>query len=217
MDRLLTALLLSVVLFAFSGQGGSVAQSQSDAKRLSARDSSTSHVSSEIALLQGAPVQAKLPPSPPMRYVPGLAEPLVATGAVTAQESKELDAALVAFHDAPAKAGANADFDDYAQPLRAFMAAHPQSNWNAALELDVGLGYYQSGYYSRTFAYFTKSWQLGRNAASIEGKRMADRAMGELAEMHARLGHANELKAFFADIGDRPVSGPATFMMQGAT
>ena len=215
-DRLLAAILLGVVLFAFSGLGGSVAQSQSDTTRLSARDSSASSVLDESALLQAAPAQAQMPPSPPMRYVPGLAEPLVATGAVTAQESTELDAALLAFHDAPGKASTNADFEDYAKPLLSFVATHPQSNWNAALYLDLGLGYYQSGYYSRTFDYFTKSWQLGRNATSIEGKRMADRAMAELAEMHARLGHANELKALFADVGNRPVSGPATFMMQGA-
>ena len=215
-DRLLTAILLSAVLFAVSGLGGSVAQSQIDTKPLAARDSSTSHVANATALLQGAPAQAEMPPSPPMRYVPGLVEPLVATGAVTPEESAQLDTALLAFHDEPAKARTNSDFDDYAKPLLAFVATHPQSNWNAALDLDIGLGYYQSGYYSRTFDYFTKSWQLGRNATSIEVKRMADRAMGELAEMHARLGHARELKAFFADVGDRPISGPATFMMQGA-
>jgi RHS repeat-associated protein len=171
---------------------------------------------SGLAQPSHSPLQVPLSPPPPMRYVPGLAEPLVATGPVTEQESKELDAALTAFREAPAKAAVNADFDDYARPLLAFLAAHPRSHWNAALYLDVALGYYQSGYYSRTFEYFKKSWTLGRNADSIEGKRMADRAMGELAEMYARLGRARELKAFFAGIGDRPVSGPAMFMMQGA-
>jgi RHS repeat-associated protein len=122
----------------------------------------------------------------------------------------------VAFHDAPAKAGRTGDFDDYAKPLLAFADTHPTSNWNASLYLNIGLGYYQSGYYSRTFAYFEKSWQLGRNATSIQAKRMADRAMGELAEMHARLGHEKELEAFFSDVGDRSVSGSASFLMQGA-
>jgi RHS repeat-associated protein len=151
-----------------------------------------------------------------MRYVPGLQEPLVATGPVTEPENRALDIALAAFHDAPAKLVHTSDFDDYSRPLLAFVETHPHSNWNAALYLDIGLGYYQAGYYSRTFTYFSRSWQLGRNATSLEAKRMADRAMGELAEMHARLGHAKELQAFFDEVGDRPISGSASFMMDGA-
>jgi RHS repeat-associated protein len=164
----------------------------------------------------GASRQPELSPPPAMRYVPGMDEPLVATGPVTDQENGDLDAALLAFHDAPAQAGPASDYDDYATPLLRYIDAHPTSNWNASLYLDIGLGYYKSGYYSRTFSYFEKSWQLGRNATSIEAKRMADRAMGELAEMHARLGHADELRSFFSEIGDRPISGSAAFMMEGA-
>jgi RHS repeat-associated protein len=163
-----------------------------------------------------APVQVALPPAPPMRYVPGMDEPLVTTGPVTEQENQELEVALTAFHDAPAKVGPTADFDDYSKPLLAFVESHPGSNWNAALYLDIGLGYYHAGYYSRTFTYFEKSWELGRTATSIQAKRMADRAMGELAEMHARLGHAEELQSFFDEVGDRPISGSASFMMEGA-
>jgi len=100
--------------------------------------------------------------------------------------------------------------------LLAFINAHPASNWDASLYLDIGLGFYRSGYYSRTFTYFQRSWELGRKAPGVQARQMADRAMGELAEMHARLGHAAELKAFFADVGDRPVSGSASFLMEGA-
>lgn len=163
-----------------------------------------------------SPVQAQMPAPPPIRYVPGLYEPLVATGPVTEQENRALDVALAAFHDAPAKAGSTGDFDDFSKPLQAFVEVHPRSNWDAALYLNLGLGFYEAGYYSRTFAYFEKSWQLGRNATSVQAKRMADRAMGELAEMYARLGRANELQSFFDDIGNRSVSGSASFMMEGA-
>jgi RHS repeat-associated protein len=45
---------------------------------------------------------------------------------------------------------------------------------------------------------------------------MVDRAVGELAEMHARLGHGPELEALFKDIGKRPIGGPATETIQGA-
>jgi RHS repeat-associated protein len=161
-------------------------------------------------------VQLELPVPPAMRYVPGLQEPLVATGPVTEQENRALDVALAAFHDAPANVGGASDFDDYSRPLLRFVEAHPNSNWDASLYLDIGLGYYQAGYYSRTFTYFEKSWKIGRTATSVEAKRMADRAMGELAEMHARLGHAKELQSFFDEVGDRSISGSASFMMEGA-
>jgi RHS repeat-associated protein len=166
--------------------------------------------------LAGAPVQVELPAPPPMRYVPGMEEPLVATGPVNDQETKDLDAAIAAFHDAPARVGKDADYDDYGRPLLAFIAAHPRSNWNAALYTDIGLGYYHAGYFSRTFGYLENAWQLGRNATTPQAKRMVDRAVAELADMHARLGHAKELEALFADIGKRPITGSAEQKMEGA-
>jgi RHS repeat-associated protein len=166
--------------------------------------------------LPQAPVQVELPAPPPTKLMAGLEEVLVATGPVSAQENTDLDAALMAFHDAPAKAGANADFDDYAQPLLGFISAHPQSNWNAALQLNLGLGYYHAGYWSRAFAAYEKAWALGRSAETPEARLMVDRAVGELAKMHARVGHAKELDALLKDIGTRPIGGPATELIQGA-
>lgn len=166
--------------------------------------------------LPKAPPQVELPPPPPMRYVPGLVEPLVATGPVSEQENKDLDAALKAFHAAPAKVGPGGDFAAYSKPLFAFIDAHPQSNWNATLYADIGFGYYGSGYYSRTFTYLEKAWQLGRNADSTQAHLVIDHAVGELAKMHARVGEADQLQALFADIGKRPIGGPATELLQGA-
>ena len=163
-----------------------------------------------------APVQVEMPAPPPIKIFDGLAEPLVATGPVTDEEGKALDAALKEFHDAPAKAGKDGDYDDYGKPLLAFIAAHPDSNWNSALYLNIALGYYHSGYYSKVFPYLEKSWQLGRNASTPQAHLMVDKAAGELAQMHAKLGHAKELQALFADIGKRPIGGPATEMIQGA-
>ncbi len=39
------------------------------------------------------PVQADIPAPPPMIYVPGLSEPFIATGPVSDEETKELNAA----------------------------------------------------------------------------------------------------------------------------
>jgi RHS repeat-associated protein len=162
------------------------------------------------------PVQEYLPPPPPTRYVPGLEEPLVAMGDVTEQENTDLGAALAAFRDTPSQTGQQGDYDDYAKPLLAFIAAHPGSNWNAALYADIGFGYYRAGYYSRTLTYLDKAWQLGRNATTPQARLMIDRAVGELARMHARVGHDKELEALFIDIGSRPISGSATELIQGA-
>ena len=161
------------------------------------------------------PVQADIPAPPPMRYVPGMEEPLVATGPVTEQESRDLDTALTAFHDAPAAAGPGSDYDDYAQPLLAFIALHPSSNWNAALYTNIGLGYYNAGYYSRTFGYFEKAWVLGRNATTPQAHNLIDRAVTELADMHARLGHEEALRTLLADLGERQIGGSAHQKMDG--
>src|ERR1700683_1860984 len=44
------------------------------------------------------PTQVKMPIPPPIRYISGLEEALVATGPVTSEETKDLDDALAAFH-----------------------------------------------------------------------------------------------------------------------
>jgi len=163
-----------------------------------------------------APTQMELPPPPPMRYVPGLQEPLVATGATTLKEDADLDAALAAYRSAPERLGPQADFADYAKPLVDFVSQHPDSLWNAAILTDLGCGYYSAGYFTRALTSWQKSWELGRNATSPQAKIMVDRAVGELARMHARLGHEEELESLFADISQRPISGPASGMIQGA-
>jgi hypothetical protein len=85
-----------------------------------------------------------------------------------------------------------------------------------AVETDLGIGYYHAGYFSRAFAAWEQAWQAGRNATEPQAKALADRAAGELARMHARVGHADELDKLFAEIGARQVSGPATEMITGA-
>ena len=47
-------------------------------------------------------------------------------------------------------------------------------------------------------------------------RALVDRTVGELARLQAGLGHTEELAALLDDIGDRPVSGPATEAVQAA-
>lgn len=160
-----------------------------------------------------APKQSVLPPPAKLIAVPGFAEPLVATGAGTVADDAALQAALSAFRTPASKPN---DFAAAAKPLEAYLAAHPGSPWTLALQTNLGFGYYADGYYSKALNAWQQAWDAGKGATGLEAKRLADRALGELARMHARLGHANELDQLFAGVGDRKVEGAATELMTGA-
>lgn len=154
-----------------------------------------------------------LEPTAALRIVPGLEEPLVAMGPTTREEDAALATAIAAFRN-PATAAA--DFTDSAKPFEAFLAAHPASAWRTAILTNLGLGYYHAGYFSRATLAWEQAWAAGRGATAAQPKALADRAFGELVRMHARVGHAKELEALFADAGDRAISGSATEMVTGA-
>jgi hypothetical protein len=155
--------LAAAVVFYFGIQDD--AQSQISGSRVSAPFSTAAHTDTKPARPK-APVQVEMPAPPPIKYLAGLEEPLVATGPVTEEENKDLDIALATFHEAPLQATPGSDYSDYAKPLLAFITLHPNSNWNAALYTNIGFGYYHAGYYSRTFDAFEKAWQLGRDATT---------------------------------------------------
>lgn len=192
------------------------AQSQINGRVISAPQFPFAKHAAAQPKLPKAPVQVAMPTPPPIEYVPGMEEALIPTGPVSEEETKALHLALKEFHDAPAKAGPDSDFIDYSRPLLAFIASHPKSDWNPALQLNLGLGYYHAGYYSRAFTAFEKAWQLGHDATTPQARLMVDRAVGELAKMHARVGHDKELTALLKDVGKRPIGGPATELIQGA-
>lgn len=82
--------------------------------------------------------------------------------------------------------------------------------------LDLGLKYYRAGYFSKTFGAFRRAWELGKDATEWHPRLLVDRAFGELVKMHARVGHAAELEALFAELGMRPISGSASELVTGA-
>jgi RHS repeat-associated protein len=217
--RMASPVLAIAIGFYFGAQGPAYSQiesRQTSAPTAAATSSPSINTSTQKYPKPKAPKQVELPAPPPIKYFAGLEEQLVATGPVTEEEGKDLDTALAAFHNAPLKAKPGSDYSDFGKPLQAFVDSHPQSNWNAGLYLSLGLGYYNAGYFSRAFTAFEKSWQLGRSAQSTQARLMVDRAVGELARMHARVGHAKELEAVLKDVGKRPIGGPATELIQGA-
>ena len=88
--------------------------------------------------------------------------------------------------------------------------------WNVALLTNLGLEYYNTGHYSKTLEVWRQAWELGRAATDLKGKAIADRAVGELAYMHARLGQMTELTQLLKSVEGRAFSGPATERITGA-
>jgi tetratricopeptide (TPR) repeat protein len=135
-------------------------------------------------------------------------EPLIATAPVSEAENAALLAALKA-HEGRATP------DDFTA-IRSFLSDYPASGWRIALLTNLGFSYYSYGYFSKAIEAWDQAFQNGRSLTEPHARALADRALGELMRMHARLGHADRLAALFEDIGDRHVSGPATETLTGA-
>jgi YD repeat-containing protein len=136
-------------------------------------------------------------------------EPLVSIGGdPTPSENSALTAALTAYSK-------RSDPDDFSS-LTGFLDNYPQSPWNVALLTNLGLEYYHTGHYSKTLEVWQQAWELGRAVTDLKGKAIVDRAVGELAYMHARLGHMTELDALLKSVEGRAFSGPATERITGA-
>jgi len=136
-------------------------------------------------------------------------EPLVPVGGVpTAAENAALAAALRGY----AKRTGPDDFTS----LTGFLEKHPKSPWRAALLTNLGLEYYNTAHYSLTIPAWSEAWDLAKNVPHASCKAIADRAVGELAYIFARLGRMGELDALLKSVKGRIFTGPATERISGA-
>lgn len=135
-------------------------------------------------------------------------EPLVATEESSGDEVKALSLAIAAYQKRQAP--------DDVSVLESYLVQHPNSPWRVALLTNLGLAYYHYGYFSRAISSWEQAWKEGRATNSLPAKLLVDRAVGELARMHARLGHADRIAQLIQEIGDRPLSGAATEALTGA-
>jgi len=136
------------------------------------------------------------------------ADPLVPTGATTPEENKALALSLLAFLN-------RASNDDVAA-VEQFLAQYPQSAWRASLLTDLGIVYRKTGYFSKALAAWEEAWQLFAAVTEPRAKAMADRAIGELAELNSRLGRYNRLESLFREIQGRDLGGFAAQKVTGA-
>jgi RHS repeat-associated protein len=153
-----------------------------------------------------------LSPDPvPLDFISGrfFEEPLVPIGAdPTPDENAALASALQGY-------SARSGPDDFSS-LTGFINAYPASAWNAALLTNLGLEYYNTGHYSQTLEAWSEAWRLAKASNDPFGKAIADRAVGELAYMYARLGRMSDLDALLKSVEYRVFSGPATERIVGA-
>src|SRR5260370_27665209 len=134
-------------------------------------------------------------------------EPLVATAPTSASEDLALFHAIRSYTEQAAP-------DDF-RVFDAFLADYPRSGWRVALLIDLGLSYYHYGYFSKAIDSWEQAWAAGQSIHEPRVTALVDRAVGELARMHARLGHADRIEALLRESGGRPVSGAATETVQG--
>ena len=129
-----------------------------------------------------------------------LPEPLVPkSGKAVTGENRALADALLAY-------SARKEREDTAA-LSDFINGYPTSRWRSALELNVGLLRFQSGYLSDALADFRSSWEHGKSETGIRQKAIANRAISELMVLDARLGRMEELQKLVNESSGRRFEG----------
>ena len=106
--------------------------------------------------------------------------------------------------------------DDDLTSIESFLRRYPTSPWHISLLTNLGLLDYHYGYFTKALSSWERAWVLGRYMSDPKVKALVDRAVGELARMHARLGHSQELSLLLKDVESRHVTGPATEAITGA-
>ena len=138
-----------------------------------------------------------------------MGEPMVPIGSVpTEEENAALAQALLKFADRVS--------DEDTSSLADFLRAYPVSPWNPSLLCNMGFLFYHTGHFTKAMAAWEKSWNLSKDNREPTASALADRALGELARMNARIGRFGRLETLFKEMGDRRVRGSATEKITGA-
>lgn len=149
------------------------------------------------------PVQIRFSESPSdeeLRLATMFSDRLVPMGtAALENENEDLAAAVRAFMD-------RESHEDVSMLLH-FVQQHPASRWNASLLLNIGLERYTTGYLSQALQHWEAAWTLSKDETDLARRAIADRAVGELLLLNARLGRVDSIEHYLAEIVDRPIEG----------
>jgi RHS repeat-associated protein len=97
-----------------------------------------------------------------------------------------------------------------------FLKEYPTSRWNAALQTNLGIIRRKGGYFSDALDRLAQAWKLSKQETALEPKALADRALGEYADLNARFGRVDAMQALFAEAEGRDVPGSAQSLLTGA-
>ncbi len=98
-----------------------------------------------------------------------------------------------------------------------FLSSYPNSRWCASLDLNLGLKKFRKGYLSDALNLWKSSWELSKSESGQLQKSVADRALALVMTLNARLGNQSDLRTYFAEIKNRPLSGSNESLIAGAS
>jgi RHS repeat-associated protein len=135
-------------------------------------------------------------------------EPLVPLGTTSPAENAALAQALTAY----LKAGRSEDVG----PVESFLRSNPRTAWRASVLTDLGVVYRRTGYFTKAHNAWSEAWTLAKDATEPRMRAIADKALGEFAELNARLGRYDVLENLLPEAASRGVRGSATEKLVGA-
>ncbi|MGH2625489.1 MAG: cysteine peptidase family C39 domain-containing protein, partial [Anaerolineales bacterium] len=135
-------------------------------------------------------------------------EPLVPVGPTTAEENRGLADAITSYLQ-------NRKSEDLGA-IEAFLKDHPGSGWRASLLTNAGLLWRRLAYFTRAERALHEAWDLAKGAEDAHGKATADRALGELLDIHMAFGRVAPLEDLLKEVEGRDMRGAAAERVQDA-
>lgn len=130
-------------------------------------------------------------------------EPLAPAATTSAADNRDLSRALLAYRDAVRRTGDN----DSVAPLLGYLAAHPDSPWKPALQLDLGIIYRQTGHFSKALDIWQVGWDESQHLTSQQGRVLANAMVAHLSQLEAYLGRKELLQPLLDSISQRSIGG----------
>src|SRR5271170_6704825 len=212
-------LMLATAGAAAAGQTATVSAAASAVTADSTNDAqiASAQVRAPVGFSSAAPNQTLFSDPPRDAEILGcgiLSQPLAPTSArADADENRALGQALAQYGDSQRGDALR----DAVGPLTDFIKTRPRSRWCAALYMNLGVIYRQTGHLSKAMASWQRAWDLSNNATDSKARAIADYSVGELAEFEAYLGRMETLAPLLAEVKGRPMHGSGASKISDAS
>jgi RHS repeat-associated protein len=136
-------------------------------------------------------------------------EPFVPVGGrTTPEENRALADAIEAFV-------ARGDRLDLT-PFERFLRDNDASPWRASLRANMGLAYMRAGRFTRAAAAWEEAWGVAKDQEDVRSRAVADRALGELANLRTLFAQVTEAERLLHEAEGRRMSGSAVEKLNAA-